>query len=256
MSDQYSGPWSPSQAPGDQPSAPNGWTQPEQPQAGQPSFTGPGYPQLGQDQPGYQQAPNRHQSGSPQPGYGQGGDPQSGYAQPGYPPVYPQPGYPMAGYPIALLRTDYAPWGQRVLAMLIDYFPTYVGLIIFYVGYGMMLVDMAQNGGSPDLSVGGIPMLIGSVIMLAALGWTIYNRWITAGRTGQSLGKRVIKISLISEATGQPIGALNAFLRDLVHILDGIAYVGYLWPLWDEKRQTFSDKIMKTIVVRVAQPPV
>ncbi len=142
-----------------------------------------------------------------------------------------------------------------MVGLLIDYVPTYVGLIIFYVGYGMVLVDMAQNGGTPDFSVGGIPMLIGSVIMLAAFGWTIYNRWITAGRTGQSLGKRVTKISLISEATGQPIGALNAFLRDLVHILDAIAYVGYLWPLWDEKRQTFSDKIMKTIVVRAAQPP-
>ena len=117
------------------------------------------------------------------------------------------------------------------------------------MGYGLVFVNMAQNGGPPDFSVGGIPLFIGSVIMLGGFGWTIYNRWITAGRTGQSLGKRVIKISLISEANGQPIGALNAFLRDLVHILDGIAYIGYLWPLWDEKKQTFSDKIMKTIVV-------
>jgi uncharacterized RDD family membrane protein YckC len=98
-------------------------------------------------------------------------------------------------------------------------------------------------------------MIIGMVIMVAALGWTIYNRWITAGRTGQSLGKRITEISLISEETGRPIGALNAFLRDLVHILDGFAYIGYLWPLWDEKKQTFSDKLMKTIVVHAAQPP-
>ena len=42
---------------------------------------------------------------------------------------------------------------------------------------------------------------------------------------------------------------MNAFLRDLVHILDGVAYVGYLWPLWDDKRQTFADKIMRTIVI-------
>ena len=42
---------------------------------------------------------------------------------------------------------------------------------------------------------------------------------------------------------------MNAFIRDLVHILDGMAYVGYLWPLWDEKKQTFADKIMRTIVV-------
>jgi uncharacterized RDD family membrane protein YckC len=25
--------------------------------------------------------------------------------------------------------------------------------------------------------------------------------------------------------------------------------VGYLWPFWDDKKQTFADKIMRTIVV-------
>jgi hypothetical protein len=33
--------------------------------------------------------------------------------------------------------------------------------------------------------------------------------------------------------------------------LDSLAcYVGWLWPIWDSKRQTFADKIMKTVVVR------
>ena len=92
-------------------------------------------------------------------------------------------------------------------------------------------------------------MLIGLAIMFLATGWTIYNRWLVGGRTGQSLGKRVTKIRLVSELTDAPIGPMNAFLRDLVHILDGMAYVGFLWPLWDDKRQTFADKIMRTVVV-------
>jgi uncharacterized RDD family membrane protein YckC len=75
------------------------------------------------------------------------------------------------------------------------------------------------------------------------------------GRTGQSWGKRVTSIALISEQTGQPIGPLNAFLRDLVHILDGVAYVGYLWPLWDDKRQTFADMLLNTIVVHAPEGP-
>ena len=95
-------------------------------------------------------------------------------------------------------------------------------------------------------------MIVGIAIMLAGFGWTIYNRWLVAGRTGQSLGKRVTKIRLVGELTDAPIGPTNAFLRDLVHILDGIAYVGYLWPLWDDKRQTFADKIMRTIVVNAS----
>ena len=28
-------------------------------------------------------------------------------------------------------------------------------------------------------------------------------------------------------------------------------YLGYLWPLWDDKRQTFADKILSTVVVEM-----
>ena len=40
------------------------------------------------------------------------------------------------------------------------------------------------------------------------------------------------------------------FVRQLCHYIDGILYLGYLWPLWDYKRQTFSDKIMTTLVIK------
>ena len=95
-------------------------------------------------------------------------------------------------------------------------------------------------------------MIIGLSVMVASLAWVAYNRWMIAGRTGQSLGKRVTKIRLIGEETQAPIGAVNAFIRDLVHILDAVTVVGYLWPLWDGRQQTFADKISKTIVVDAA----
>jgi hypothetical protein len=39
-------------------------------------------------------------------------------------------------------------------------------------------------------------------------------------------------------------------VRQLAHIIDGaICYIGYLFPLWDAKRQTIADKIMGTICV-------
>jgi uncharacterized RDD family membrane protein YckC len=66
------------------------------------------------------------------------------------------------------------------------------------------------------------------------------------------LGKRVAKIRLIGEDTHAPIGAKNAFIRDLVHILDALTLVGYLWPLWDARKQTFADQLMKTTVINEA----
>jgi uncharacterized RDD family membrane protein YckC len=61
----------------------------------------------------------------------------------------------------------------------------------------------------------------------------------------------LLGLYLVSEQTGQPIGAGLAFVRELCHIVDGIVcYIGYLFPLWDAKRQTLADKIVSTIVIR------
>jgi uncharacterized RDD family membrane protein YckC len=172
--------------------------------------------------------------------------PQPSFVQPPASPAYS----PGPGYFVALPRSDYARWGQRVRARLIDQGPTYVGLIIFFFGYLISVIELSRSSGStPDFETAAVAMIIGCSVILASLAWVAYNRWMIAGKTGQSLGKRTTKIRLIGEATNTPIGAKNAFIRDLVHILDALTLVGYLWPFWDDKKQTFADKIMRTIVV-------
>jgi uncharacterized RDD family membrane protein YckC len=159
---------------------------------------------------------------------------------------YPTP----PAYLVPPSQSAYASWGKRVRARLIDQLPTYLGLIIFYVGYLILIIRLAQGAESASQAEGAaVTMIVGLSVMIASLAWMAYNRWFIAGRTGQSLGKRVTKIRLIGEETRAPIGAKNAFIRDLVHILDALTVVGYLWPLWDEKRQTFADQIMKTVVI-------
>ena len=123
----------------------------------------------------------------------------------------------------------YANWGQRVAAYLIDYLPIIVleliGVIVHNVAFSLL-------------------------VLLASIGWWIYNRCIQAGRTGQSLGKKTLHMRLLSEKTGEPIGAGMAFARDICHILDSLAcYIGWLFPIWDAKRQTFADKIVSTVVI-------
>lgn len=174
---------------------------------------------------------------------------------PGGPPL-PVPPWGGPAFGMAPLRTDYAPWIRRVGAFLIDFLPGLVGTIIFYVGYGIALFDGLSSGNPTlDLGAGAIPMIVGGALLLLGAAWNIYNRWIVGGRTGQSLGKRVLGLRLIGDETGAPLGPVNAFVRDLVHVIDGFAYVGYLWPLWDERKQTFSDKIMKSVVVSASQGP-
>ena len=109
-------------------------------------------------------------------------------------------------------QSDYASWGKRVRARVIDLLPTYLGLIIFGIGYLIFIVRLALSDGS-TLHVEGaaVAMIIGSSVMLASLGWIAYNRWHLAGRTGQSLGKRVSKIMLIGGETKAPIGPKNTY---------------------------------------------
>ena len=173
----------------------------------------------------------------PPPGYGQqpGGYGQpAGYGQPGpygQPGAYGQPaggyGAPQGGY--ASPAGNYSSWLQRAGGYLIDLVPVW---ILIFIGVA------AHNAA------------IYFLFLLAGIAVTAYNRWYLGGKTGQSWGNKALNMTLISEQTGQPIGPGKAFLRDVCHILDSLAcYVGWLFPLWDAKRQTFADKIMQTVVI-------
>lgn len=130
---------------------------------------------------------------------------------------------------------DYATWIQRVGASLID------GVVLapFY--------GLAFALGTDD---NGFNAFYYVFVLLGLAVWG-YNRWFQAGKTGQSWGKKALGLRLVGEQTGAPIGAGLAFARDLAHFIDSIiCYIGYLFPLWDAKKQTISDKLVKTLVIR------
>jgi uncharacterized RDD family membrane protein YckC len=206
----------------------------EPPPGGQPPGDPPqhGYPQ----QPGYppQQGYPQQPGYPPQHGYPrqQGYPPQQGYpGRPGYAwerdyQAPPTGGFAGGGWP----AVTYANWGQRAGGYLIDWAPIIALEII-----GALFIRVS--------------LFVYWLCLLAAVAWWVYNRVFQAGNTGQSLGKRAVGLRLISESTGEPIGPGMAFVRDICHILDSLAcYIGWLFPIWDAKRQTFADKIMRTIV--------
>lgn len=179
-------------------------------------------------QPQYEQQPYGQQHQYGQQPYGQ---PQYGQQQYGQQPYgAPSP-------------ENYASWGLRAVAYLIDIAPIVGGYLIFVIIAGVL------NGGAAAA-------LLSLLVFAAIIGYTIWNIIIKQGATGQTIGKGVMKIRLIDEQTGQPLGAGMTFVRQLAHVLDSVAcYIGYLFPLWDEKRQTFADKIMHSVVIPVGDAP-
>lgn len=152
--------------------------------------------------------------------------------------------------------SDYAGWVSRVGASLLDALLSAVAGLPLWIGYGILIGSASTttdaNGVTTTNMNGGagsaILILVGALTYLA---FWIWNVCIRQGRTGQTIGKGVLAIRLVGR-DGQPIGGGLSFVRQLAHFLDGICYVGYLWPLWDSKRQTFADKIMGTVVVNVS----
>ena len=72
------------------------------------------------------------------------------------------------------------------------------------------------------------------------------------GAKGQSPGMALMGLRCIGEETGQVIGGGMGVVRTIAHIVDSIiCYIGWLFPLWDAKRQTIADKLVKTLVVAV-----
>jgi uncharacterized RDD family membrane protein YckC len=222
---------------------PNPYAQqpPQQQQPGQPAY---GYPQ---------------QPPAPQPAYDQA---QAQYGYPQQPPAppagygYPQDPYAGGG---AAVPNMYAGWGSRVVAYIVD--GLIVGLvpgILYGIGFGVAAGSAQTCSTDPTTyqvtctggGGGGVAIflfLVAAVLGIAG-GLFICHR---EGTTGQSPGKKMVNIRLVREYDGQPMGFGMAIVRKICHFLDGfVCYLGYLWPLWDAKKQTFADKIMNTVVVR------
>ena len=234
---------------GQPPQQPGPYGQPPQPGSygQQPPQPGYGYPQ---QQPGYgypQQQPQPYQQA---PGYA----PQPGYA----PPVADygqQPPYGYDPYAGAQMTGSYANWGQRLGAFVIDAIITLLVPAIFY-GIGISQFKAGVCTSDPtsyqvtcsagSTGSGMVFIVLGGLIALGLSLWKAYQE----GTTGQFFGKKALNIRLVREYDGQPMGFGLSVVRALCHALDTLpCYVGFLWPLWDEKRQTFADKIMTTVVV-------
>jgi uncharacterized RDD family membrane protein YckC len=152
---------------------------------------------------------------------------QPPYAQPPYgQPPYGQLPY---GQPSWGTQTagELASWGRRVGGRLIDTFITIVPAAI--------IGSIARSNGLYDVVAIGIGLVIGYL----------------NGAQGQSPGKRAVGLRLIRESDGQLIGGGMGVVREVAHILDTLSLlIGWLWPLWDKKKQTFADKVCGTLVVR------
>jgi uncharacterized RDD family membrane protein YckC len=190
-----------------------------------------------------------------------------GYAPPPPPPPPPPPGYgsppggggyppPPAGYgapgpysappgPSAWTGPPLADWGSRVLATLID---SAIGLVIFF---GILIVSLIL--GAVSSALGTLILVLGYIGIILGYNYIALGYW--TGLTGQTIGKRTMGVKVVRLDDGQLLGPGTGIGRHLLHILDSFCLIGYLFPLWDPLRQTFADKIIRTVAIVVPKQP-
>ncbi|MGW1346814.1 RDD family protein [Kribbella sp. NPDC002412] len=214
-----------------------------------------------QDRPPYGQQPPHGQPPYGQPQYGQPQyGPQYGQPQYGQPPQYGHPqqqGYnpygqqPQYGYGYGVPQAPLADWAPRAGAYLIDGLISGVPIAI---GYGVFIADIAMR--SDDLSSsndapGAFAIILFVLGILASIGLGLWNRVFRQGKTGQSVGKSALRLRLVDAQSFQPIGAGRSFLREFLSgLFNNACFLNLLWPLWDDQKQTWHDKVMTTYVVK------
>jgi uncharacterized RDD family membrane protein YckC len=143
------------------------------------------------------------------------------------PPPPPPPQFGASGPAPQWTGPPLASWGQRLGAALIDSLAPLVVVVILYA----------------------ISKPLGVIGYIGFFAFMVWNH-MQEGNTGQTIGKKQLGIKLLREDNGQVVGPGLAIGRWLLHgLVDSPCVVGYLWPLWDPKHQTFADKILKTVVI-------
>ncbi|MEO3759832.1 RDD family protein [Mycobacterium sp. B14F4] len=134
-----------------------------------------------------------------------------------------------------------ASWPARAGAFAID---VLVGVAVVAT---LALVALTAPQGSPLWWV----YTAAAVAVVLAM---VVNRVVLPTKWGFSLGRAVFGIA-VRTRDGAPAGLWRLLARDAAHLLDTAAlFVGWLWPLWDRRRRTFADLLLRTEVRPVPRP--
>ena len=143
---------------------------------------------------------------------------------------------------------SYAGWWQRAGAEILDQI-----FVTLPLSIAMAIMDVPRTAASVALG----------------LAVFLYNWTLDSEPGGQTWGKRILHIRVVGDETGTVInrsqGAARAgFVAGLALLgnltvgdagsfsftLNILGTLDLLWPLWDRKRQSWHDKVARSVVVR------
>lgn len=130
-------------------------------------------------------------------------------------------------------QNSLAPWHIRLEAVAVDVLPATAAVTtLALVSLTVPLRGVWWWLCIAVIGIGILAMLVNRLLLPSILGW--------------SLGRALCGIVVVRR-DGTPAGVSRLLFRDLAHLLDTASLlVGWLWPLWDPRRRTFADILLRT----------
>lgn len=136
--------------------------------------------------------------------------------------------------------------GLRLVAFVLDV--VFVWLALFMAALPALLLDAL----SPDSY---LRVLAGLVFVVAVVVFALVYPWRAEGTLGQTYGKHLMGLEVVSVDSAEPIGDGSAIGRAIVRTVGTYALgLGVLSTLWDPRHQGWHDKVCNSIVVLRPDP--
>ena len=145
----------------------------------------------------------------------------------------------LAGLPLA-------GWGRRASAYVLDWLLLIAVIAVISVWTFTTTDPVTDEPGGAQAVVFFV-----AVVFLPSV-----YQWLMVGKWGQTLGKMALGVRVVRGEDAGRVGYARAAGRVASAWVLGFfvlpLVLAYLWPLWDKSNQTLYDKMVNTIVVRVA----
>jgi uncharacterized RDD family membrane protein YckC len=140
----------------------------------------------------------------------------------------------------------YAGFITRLVAFLVDRAITAIMALftMLAVEFALNVFRINQLVGFDDLSWQVATASGMGLYLVISVAYDL-SFWMLAGQTP---GKRLMGVRVV-RSDGQRLHLGNAIRRELAYVLSGLLFLGYLWILFDNRRQGWHDKLAGTIVV-------
>jgi uncharacterized RDD family membrane protein YckC len=157
------------------------------------------------------------------------------------------------------MNTNYASFGQRLVAVIIDIVIIGVAqsfiIVPLLAAVGLGFASSAENMdfSNPEESAGmiaGIMALIGGYWILATCIQILYFTFMESSKNQATVGKMAMGI-IVTDLNGGKLDFSKALVRNLCKIISNLTMlIGYIMAAFTEKKQALHDMLASTLVVK------